>query len=359
MRAIGSRRRFALAGVSFLAAHGVFASVSDLSMGRRLCWLLVGLFGCCGPGCFTPPRCQPPIATPAPQPAETTASATPVQIERGQPNKFLDRTGQVLGVPRQLLLWNRRVSNHNVSSHTEEMVAGYLAVNDLPEVLVRVNEYAPRAEWKRLRNNRRVGAGWRYTVGALDVLLYTLRPGRLFGDDWYNPFTDTINLYSDVPAIALHEAAYAKNIHQRRHPGTYAVVQHLPLVGMWYRTNATREALQYLEQHDRALAESPEANRVLFPMYGGALGGQIAQFVPIPFAGLALNVTGTGIGHIVGRYRLHQNQQKEQEAETALQPKDGSETILPVSATEAPLDSSSKPSTAVYTSPRPCFDPAR
>ncbi len=299
------------------------------------------------------------MVAPTPQPAETVASAAPAQIERGQPNKFLDRTGRVFGVPRQVLLWNRRVSNHNVSPHTEEITSEYLAVNDLPDVLVRVNEYAPGAELKRLKNNRRVGAGWRYTVGALDVLMYTLRPGRLFGGDWYNPFTDTINLYSDVPAIALHEAAYAKNIHHRRHPGTYAVVQHLPLVGMWYRTNATREALQYLKEHDSVSTESPEANKILFPMYGGAWGGQIAQFIPIPFMGLALNLTGTGIGHIVVRYRAHQDQLKEQEAETTAQLKDGSGPILPVSATEAPLDSSSKPATATPTNPRPCSDPAR
>jgi hypothetical protein len=297
------------------------------------------------------------MSTPTPKPAEIAASAALVQIERGRPNPILDRTGRVLGAPRQLLLWNRRVSNHNVSSHTEEIVSDYLSVNDLPEVLVRVNQYAPLAEWKRLRNNRRVGAGWRYTIGTLDLLMYTLRPGRLFGDDWYNPFTDTINLYSDVPAIALHEAAYAKNIHHRCHPGTYAVVQHLPLVGMGYRTNATREALQYLEEHDGASGVSPEADRILFPMYGGALGSQVGQFVPIPFVGLTLNLAGTGIGHIVGRYRVHQNQQKEQEVETTPQLKDGSETIVPVSATAATPDSSSKPSTVASTNRGPCLSP--
>jgi hypothetical protein len=192
--------------------------------------------------------------------------------------------------------------------------------------------------------------------------MYTLRPGRLFGDDWYNPFTDTINLYSDVPAIALHEAAYAKILHQRRHPGTYAVVQHLPLVGMWYRTNATREALQYLEQHDGAASESPEANRILFPMYGGALGGQVAQFVPIPFMGLALNIAGTGIGHIVGRYRVHQNQLKEQEAEATAQRERGEGTIVPVSATVRALDTPANPSATTSTtmgpSPSPPINPS-
>jgi hypothetical protein len=205
-------------------------------------------------------------------------------------------------------------------------------------VLVRVNEYAPLAEWKRLRNNRRVGAGWRYTVGALDVLVYTLMPGRLFGEDWYNPFTDTINLYSDVPAIALHEAAYAKNIHHRRRPGTYAVVQHIPIVGMWYRTNATQEALDYLQKRVGAAgAESQEADQILFPIYGGALGGQVGRCIPIPFVGEALNLAGIGVGHIVGRYHAHQ-QRKTQEVESPPQFEDERGTILPATATTTTLD---------------------
>jgi hypothetical protein len=312
-------------------------------MSRWPSWLLAGLIsGCvsapCTPSLGPSPAAAPTsqvteTAPPIPQALETAPIAAQAQFERGRPNRFLDVTGRILGVPRQVLLWNRRVNNHCISPTTEQIVAEYLAINDLPEVLVRVNEYAPLSEWKRLRNNRRVGAGWRYTIGAFDLLMYTLRPGRLFGGDWYNPFTDTINLYSDVPAIALHEAAYAKNIHHRRRPGTYAVVQHLPIVGMWYRTNATREALAYLEARNGAAgAQSQEADKVLYPLYGEALGGQVGQFVPIPFAGTALNLAGIGIGHAVGRYRAHQ-QRKKQEIEPPQQLEGGSETILPATAT--------------------------
>lgn len=212
------------------------------------------------------------------------------------------------------------------------MIAEYLWANDLPDVMVRVNQYAPLDEWKRLSANRRIAAGWRYTVGTFDLLLYTLMPGRLFGNDWYNPFTNTINLYSDVPSIALHEAAYAKDVHHRRYPGTYVTVQHIPVVGMWYRTNATADILQYLKQHGGSVAEIQEADEILYPMYAGAAGGQIGQFIPIPFVGEALNLAGAGVGHIVGRYRAHQDRAKEQDGEPQNH-EDASGTIVPVTAT--------------------------
>jgi hypothetical protein len=306
-------------------------------------WLLAGLLSGCAAGPSKQCVCQPEIASPSPQAvetagpppqiAETTSPAAPVQIERGRPNRFLDGTGRILGVPERLLLWNRRVKNHQISLRTEEMVTGYLRENDLPDVLVRVNQYAPLAEWKRLGINRHVGAGWRYTVGAFDLLLYTLIPGRLLGADSYNPFTNTIYLYSDVPAIALHEAAYAKNIHHRRYPGTYAVVQHIPVVGMWYRTNATIDVLQYLKQRSDSPAELQEADRILYPMYGGAAGGQVGQFVPVPFVGTAVHLVGIGVGHVVGRSQAHRDLVEEQEGQLRADEQE-SGTIVPATATE-------------------------
>lgn len=223
----------------------------------------------------------------------------PARVVRGAPHKILDGAGRLLGLPRQVLLWDLRIDNHHVSPETERWAMDYLSDNHVSDVLVRVNQYAPVDEWKRLRQNRKIGAGWRYTVGALDLLLYTLIPGRLRGQDCYNPFTDSIHLYSDVPAVALHEAAYAQDVHSRRNPGTYVVLQHLPLVGMWYRTNATRATLDYMREHGGTVDDIKEADHVLYPLYGGAAGGQIGNFVPV--VGPLMMPIGTVVGHVVGR----------------------------------------------------------
>ena len=129
-------------------------------MDRWLCSLLVGLT--CGSPSARPvqhPSVQLTIDVSPPQTAPTDTSPSDVQIVRGQPYPLLDGAGRVLGIPDQLLLWNRRVNNHDISPRTEELAACYLAENNLPGVLVRVNQYAPLDEWRRLVKNKRVGAG--------------------------------------------------------------------------------------------------------------------------------------------------------------------------------------------------------
>ena len=45
--------------------------------------------------------------------------------------------------------------------------------------------------------------GSRLSLGALNWLGYTLFPGRVFGGDKYDPYTNTLQLHSDVPALVL------------------------------------------------------------------------------------------------------------------------------------------------------------
>ncbi|HLC16800.1 MAG TPA: hypothetical protein VJL89_11315 [Thermodesulfovibrionia bacterium] len=112
----------------------------------------------------------------------------------------------------KFFLWNWKVDNHNISYDTEEKLRQYLADNDLNNVKVRLNQYNPGDEWSRLHRNKAVSAGWRYTLGAITVLGYTLLPGRLFGGDNYNPFTNTISVYSDLKPVVIHEAGHAKDM---------------------------------------------------------------------------------------------------------------------------------------------------
>ncbi len=134
------------------------------------------------------------------------------QVQRGEKRKVIDAVGWVVGIPSKILLWNRRMDNHNISQRTEEVVTEYLAVNALDTTRVRINQYAPGDDWRRLVKNKRVAAPWRYTFGAVATLYETVLPGRLIGGDHYNPYTDTIHLYSDVPAIALHEAGMPRTL---------------------------------------------------------------------------------------------------------------------------------------------------
>lgn len=221
------------------------------------------------------------------------------QIERGQPNTLIDGVGWIVGIPGKILLLDIRVNNHSIRPQTEEVLRAYLDKNGLTQVKVRVNQYAPLGEWHRLQANKNVGWGWRYTFGMVSWLLYTVLPGRIFGGDNYNPYTDTINLYSDVPAIALHEAGHAKDFARRKWKGLYAAAYMIPGVSLYHEAQATGDVMGYLRV-DGTAQEEKEGYHVLYPAYATYLGGGLAQYVlPLP----AVYYGAIAGGHVVGRVR--------------------------------------------------------
>jgi hypothetical protein len=197
------------------------------------------------------------------------------QIERGRPHALLDGFGHyVLSLPGKLLLLSWSVDNHRISQETEQAMVEYLQGNSLCHVKVRLNQYSVPGEWSRLFRNRSVGAGWRYTFGILTTAFYTAFPGRLCSGllilpctgDSYNPFTNTISLYSDSEAITLHEGAHAKDFAgRRRRKGLYAALRILPLVPLYQEAKASRDAVSY--QRDNL---DYDGERSSYPMLWGA-----------------------------------------------------------------------------------------
>jgi len=235
-----------------------------------------------------------------------------VDVEIGAKAPIIDGIGWVLGVPRKILLWDRRAKNHNVSWDTVNEVTSYVDCRGLHATKVRVNQYDPVGEWKRLVANKEVGAGWRYTVGALSTLGYTVFPGRIFGHDNYNPYTDTLSVYSDAPPLALAEAAYAKDVRQRNYPGTYATVQHLPLVAMWHETLATQETLRYTSA-EGSRDEPAKVRRLLYARYGMELGGAVGNALSSPGVGVGVSLfpgAGAVAGHTVANVKERSNSRK-------------------------------------------------
>lgn len=220
------------------------------------------------------------------------------QIQRGERRKIIDAVGWVVGIPSKILLWNRRVENHRIGPETEAAIAEYLQVNDLDTVRVRLNQYRPGEDWSRLVRNKSVGAGWRYTFGAVSVLGETVIPGRLFGGDHFNPYTNTIHIYSDVPAIAMHEGGHAKDFARRKWKGTYAAVYMLPIVPLYHESIASRDVVAYL-QAIGTTEQRASASRILYPAYGTYLGSAFGSVVP-KYAS-PIYYTGVIGGHLAGR----------------------------------------------------------
>jgi hypothetical protein len=230
--------------------------------------------------------------------SERLQAVTAEPVERGERRPVLDGVGWALGIPSKIVLWDRRIDNHSVSPNTEAAITQYLNENQLTSVKVRLNQYAPGDEWRRLVANDAVGPGWRYTFGTISWLGETIFPGRLFGGDHFNPYTNTVNIYSDAPAIALHEAGHAKDWARRKYKGTYAAVYGLPAAPLWHEAIASRDALAYVTDFGSP-EEQEEAYRLLYPAYGTYAGGAIGDFLPgvgvIPYAGAVV------AGHIAGR----------------------------------------------------------
>jgi hypothetical protein len=265
---------------------------------------------------------------------ELVAATRDDQIERGRKRPVLDGLGWAFGIPGKILLWDRRVDNHAVSPRTEGAIREYLAANDLDHVKVRINQYAPLDDWKRLRHNKTVGWGYRYTLGALSVAGEALFPGRLFGGDRYNPWTATVHLYSDVPAIALHEGGHAKDFTRRDWPGTYAFVTALPFGDLWPEAIATGDALAYAQQQDDPELVQ-ESYRILFPAYGTYLGGNAADLLAAPIA-LPVYAGTLVAGHAVGRAKARAvDPTPEPPANSAPEPEDDDATVATASAQRA------------------------
>jgi hypothetical protein len=229
------------------------------------------------------------------------------QIERGHPNKVLDIAGNVTGIPAKILLFNWRIENHDVSPETEAMLQEYLENNNLKNVKVRLNQYAPGAEWGRLKRNKSVGAGWRWTLGTISLVFYTILPDRFFSGllgagDSYNPYTNTISIYSDHHAVALHEGGHAKDLAGREWKGTYAALTSvIPFVPLYPEALATGDAVGYLRLNKSAENEE-DAYKVLYPAYGTYIGGSFGQFIEFPY-NYAVYFGSAAVGHIVGRIK--------------------------------------------------------
>lgn len=223
------------------------------------------------------------------------------RVERGRPQVVVDGLGHYLfSLPSKLALLSWHVENHDVSPETENALLEYLDVNQLCRVKLRVNQYAPGGEYRRLFRNRDVGAGWRYTLGLLSVTLYTIFPERVFGGDNYNPFTNTVHLYSDESAIALHEGGHAKDFAETTSKGLYAAVRLLPIVPLYQEGVATADTVSYLRAEDSP--KEPNAYPLLWSAWATYFAGEVTQWFvegPIVYA-IVIPVAwvGRGVGTV-------------------------------------------------------------
>jgi hypothetical protein len=226
------------------------------------------------------------------------------QIERGRPNAFLDGLNHyVLSLPVKLLLLNWELQDHQLPERNLEILEHYLALNDLRSVKVRHNEWDPIGEWRRMWKNDQVGVGYRATLGMIAWLRYTLFPDRVFGGlpipfvgggDHFNPFSNSVNVFSSDLGVLLHEAGHAKDYQRHEARGTsFVLLRLLPGIDLWQEATASQDALRYLYCIHEDEAEL-RGYRTLIPAYSTYIAGYFT-------GGLIVTLPIVGAGHVAGR----------------------------------------------------------
>ena len=248
-----------------------------------------------------------------PQQIGSAPAVSDVTIVQGKPNRIADGIGYAVGLPARLLTLHPAVSNHQFSDATRRQLVTYLKDNEIADVYVRVNQYDPVGEWHRLRENLQISPGWKYTVGLLPLAGYTLVPGRIFGGDMYNPFTNSLSINSDIAAVALHEAAYAKDVRRRQFSGIYAALNELPFASVWRHVQGVNDVVAYARENDDWEMER-ETYRVVYPLIGMHLasGGLHSVLGTEPLEGMffapLLPMGGAIAGHAAGEIAVARRQ---------------------------------------------------
>ena len=190
------------------------------------------------------------------------------------------------------------MDNHRISPKTEQALQEFLSAHPeaLKDVKVRLNQWTPVGEFKRLAQNKRIEWYFRIFPG-IPTTLFSSVTGRLLGGDHYNPYTNTIHIFSDDPAIALHEAGHAKDFADQPDPGYYAVGRILPPVELSQEQTASDIAIQHLkDQKDRS--GELHAYQTLYPAFGTYLGEEAG----LPYG----SYVGAAAGHVLGFWQRHE-----------------------------------------------------
>ena len=188
----------------------------------------------------------------------------------------------------------------------------YLDANGLQGINIDVREYNPSEQWSRLRNNRRIAPFWKYTGGTMCHLGYCLLPGRVFGYDKYNAYTNTLSINSTSPSRAIAQAGYVKKIYDQRYPGTYIAANLLPVFPLFRDMSVTSDVLTYAKVNE----DLPLEKQLLPEAYGRLGGDMVSQatfFIPsstyVPFyVTPLLSGAGSAVGSVTGKAIADQRQ---------------------------------------------------
>ncbi|MFK7770387.1 MAG: hypothetical protein AB8B55_24470 [Mariniblastus sp.] len=225
-----------------------------------------------------------------------------VDVEHGQSTGFIAKANSLKSRVRQLL--PGAPSPAQTYQQTQDAVArsvDYLAKNGMDDVKVRVNQYSPADELRRLRSNKTVSRPMRYTMGLASVARDAILPPALTQTDSFNPYTNTLNINSGNALIAVEQAAIGKDIRDRKIPSLYLLSKNLPGGEIPAIVRTKTEVVDYYSKYGTP-SEQKLARQVMLPRMTSQIGGEIGDLIPGTQAGLSL--AGRAVGAVVGKVML-------------------------------------------------------
>jgi hypothetical protein len=155
-------------------------------------------------------------------------------------------------LPYKLILFSKDVGNYP-REKTQKYISSYVAESGLENVTVRIGHNRILKDTiklfkdKKLKNISLLG---RIFLGIPATLIGGLF-SKLTRADYYNPFTRTAVIYSDVPAIAIHELAHAKDYQNIESPSLYSLLRYTGIGTLYQELKASIMAHKYIKTKDK------------------------------------------------------------------------------------------------------------
>ena len=165
----------------------------------------------------------------------TTEQVGTNTMEYGLDDPLSRMVSFVGSMPIRVILASAKVAGYP-HEETQKDIAAAISQLGLENTTVRLGYSRVLHDTYRLftdDNVKNISLVGRLLLGVPTTLVAGLL-GKFTRTDYYNPFTKTVTLYSDVPAIVRHELGHAKDFQSGNYPSLYALARGiLPIT--WYQ----------------------------------------------------------------------------------------------------------------------------
>jgi hypothetical protein len=199
-------------------------------------------------------------------------------------------------LPSKLLFFSKDIGNYP-RKEVQNHVRKYVVNSNLRNITVRLGHSRVIKDIKRLFKDDKLK-----DISKIGKILFGI-PTTLIGgigaklsrSDWYNPFTRTAHIYSDVKAVAGHELGHAEDFQNKKYVSLYSLVRRLSPVMLYQEYIASKKSHDNLSEKDKW-----QTGRYLFPAFGTYVAASAGAFTLLGGLGIIPTLSIMGASYILG-----------------------------------------------------------